>query len=410
MVITIGDIIMYSASFISLYIIVLLFLALWVDKSNIAKPKSPKNYSKVCIIVPCFNEEKTVTKTVHSLLNLDYPQDKLEIIIIDDGSTDRTYERAKKLLKYPQVKLFRKKNGGKWTALNYGLTKTKAKFVGCLDSDSFVSSQALKLIMAYFMDSKIMVVTSSIKVYHPKNILERVQRIEYLSGIFLRQSLSSLDSLTVAPGPFSIYRKKVFEMVGLFQEGHHTEDMEMTLRIQSQNYRIINAPEASVYTVSPSSFKALYRQRQRWYSGSIRNIWDYRYLFLNQKYGDLGLFALPSIVIAIVVLTIMIFYGLFIFIQTIINQFAIWRVVNFDLNQITFNLNWFFINTSALLFIGLFTLIFVIIAVLCGQKISNEKQGLIKDFLLYFFIYGILLFTWWIGVVQRMLSNKGYKW
>ena len=401
---------MYSASFISLYIIVLLFLALWVDKSNIAKPKSPKNYSKVCIIVPCFNEEKTVTKTVHSLLNLDYPQDKLEIIIVDDGSTDRTYERAKKLLKYPQVKLFRKKNGGKWTALNYGLTKTKAKFVGCLDSDSFVSSQALKLIMAYFMDSKIMVVTSSIKVYHPKNILERVQRIEYLSGIFLRKSLTFLDSLTVTPGPFSIYRKKVFEEIGPFKDGHHTEDMEMGLRLQSRNYRIANAPGACVYTVSPSSFKDLYLQRQRWYGGFIKNAWDYRFIFLNKKYADLGLFALPTAILVIIIFIVAALYSLFVFAQTTINQFIVWQAINFDLTQATFNLNWFFINTSALLFIGLFILIFGIIAVSYGQKISNDKQGLVKDFLFYAFIYGPLLLIWWLGVIQRTLSNKKYKW
>jgi len=410
MAITIGDIIMYSASFISLYIIVLLFLALWVDKSNIAKPKSPKNYSKVCIIVPCFNEEKTVTKTVHSLLNLDYPQDKLEIIIIDDGSTDRTYERAKKLLKYPQVKLFRKKNGGKWTALNYGLTKTKAKFVGCLDSDSFVSSQALKLIMAYFMDSKIMVVTSSIKVYHPKNILERVQRIEYLSGIFLRKSLTFLDSLTVTPGPFSIYRKKVFEEIGPFKDGHHTEDMEMGLRLQSRNYRIANAPGACVYTVSPSSFKDLYLQRQRWYGGFIKNAWDYRFIFLNKKYADLGLFALPTAILVIIIFIVAALYSLFVFAQTTINQFIVWQAINFDLTQATFNLNWFFINTSALLFIGVFVLVFGIIAVSYGQKISNDKQGLVKDFIFYTFIYGPLLLIWWLGVIQRTLSNKKYKW
>jgi len=410
MVITIGDIIMYSASFISLYIIVLLFLALWGGKNNIAKPKSPKNYSKVCIIVPCFNEEKTIAKTVHSLLNLDYPQDKLEIIIVDDGSTDRTYERAKNLLKYPQVKLFRKKNGGKWTALNYGLAKTKAKFVGCLDSDSFVSPQALKLIMSHFVDSKIMVVTPSIKVYHPKNILERVQRIEYLSGIFLRKSLTFLDSLTVTPGPFSIYRKKVLEDVGFFRNGHHTEDMEMAMRLQSQNYRIANAPEAYVYTVSPTSFKALYLQRQRWYGGFVKNAWDYRYMFMNTKYKDLGLFVLPMSILTIIIFIIATFYSLFIFIQATINQFIAWQAIGFDLTQTTFNLNWFFINTSALLFIGLFILIFGIIAVSYGQKMSNDRQSLVKDFIFYTFIYGPLLLIWWLGIIQRTLSNKKYKW
>jgi len=410
MAIIIGDIIMYSASFISLYIIILLFLALWGDKNNISKLKLLKSYPEVCIIVPCFNEEKTIANTIHSLLNLDYPEDKLEIIIIDDGSTDRTYKRAEKLLKYSQVKLFWKENGGKWTALNYGLEKTKAEFVGCLDSDSFVSPQALKLIMAYFVDNEIMVVTPSIKVSNPKNILERVQRIEYLSGIFLRKSLTFLDSLTVTPGPFSIYRRNVFADIGLFKEGHHTEDMEMAMRLQSRNYRIANAPEACVYTVSPSSFKALYLQRQRWYGGFVKNVWDYRRIFLNKKYEDLGLFILPMAIISIIIFIIAMFYSFFILAETAINQFIIWRAINFDLTQVTFNLDWFFMNTSTLLFIGIFILIFGLIAVTYGQKISNDKPGLIKDFLFYTFIYGPLLLIWWLGVIQRTLSNKKYKW
>jgi len=410
MAITIGDVIIYSASFVSLYLIILLFLAFWGGKNNAPKPKLLKTYPKACIIVPCFNEEKTIVKTVHSLLNLDYPQDKLEIIIVDDGSTDRTYKRAKKLLKYPQVKLFRKQNGGKWTALNYGLERTEAEFVGCLDSDSFVSPQALKSIMAYFVDEKIAVVTPSIKVSNSKNIIERVQRIEYLSGIFLRKSLTFLDSLTVTPGPFSIYRKKIFTDIGLFREGHHTEDMEMAMRLQSHNYRIANAPEACVYTVSPTSFKALYLQRQRWYGGFVKNVWDYRRIFLNKKYEDLGLFVLPMAIISVVIFITAMFYSLFTLAQTAINQFAAWQTINFDLTQITFNLDWFFINTSALLFIGLFILIFGVVAVLHGQRMSNDKQSLIKDFIFYTIIYGPLLLVWWLGVIQRTISNKKYKW
>ena len=410
MVINVGNMIMYLASFISLYIVVLLLIIILGSKNNIVKLKLLKNYPKVCIIVPCFNEEKTVAKTIYSLLNLDYPKDKLEIIIVDDGSTDKTYEQAEKLLKHSQVRLFRKENGGKWTALNYGLKKTKAKFIGCLDSDSFVAPQALKLIMAHFVNNEIMVVTPSIKVHRPQSILERVQRVEYISGIFLRKGLTFLDSLTVTPGPFSIYRKKVFEKLGPFRNGHHAEDMEMGMRIQSQNYRIANAPEACVYTVSPSSFWALYRQRQRWYSGFVKNAWDYRYIFMNKKYEDLGLFVLPIAVMTVFIFIITALYSLLIFIQAIINQFIIWQAIDFNLTKATFNLDWFFINTSALLFIGLFVLILGVIMVLCGQRMSREKRGIAKDFLLYSFIYGPVLLIWWLGVIQRILSNKQYKW
>ena len=110
--------------------------------------KTPFNETPaVTVIVPCFNEEKTVQKTIKSLLNLDYPKDKLQIMIIDDGSTDNTEEILEQYKNNPQITLHYKPNGGKYTALNYGIEKTTTEFVGCLDADSFVEKSALKNIM-----------------------------------------------------------------------------------------------------------------------------------------------------------------------------------------------------------------------------------------------------------------------
>jgi cellulose synthase/poly-beta-1,6-N-acetylglucosamine synthase-like glycosyltransferase len=413
--ITFGKVFIYLATFISLYVTTLWLIVFWKNKNDIYKSKIKKNYPFVSVIVPCFNEEKTIVKTVYSLVNLDYPKDKLEIIIIDDGSTDKTYQKAEKLLKHKQVKLFSKKNGGKWTALNYGVKKAdaKAEFIGCLDADSFVTPKALKIIMAYFTDKKIMAVTPSLKVYQPKNIIQSVQKIEYIFNIILRKILAWLNSITVTPGPFSIYRKKVFEELGLFVHGHNTEDMEMAFRLQSKNYRITNAPDASVYTITPASFKKLQRQRERWYKGFIKNAWDYRYIFTNKNYKDLGLFVLPIVPLTLLIYIIMIFYALFLFIQNTINKFVLWQAVNFDLSQITFNFNWFFINTSTVILVGFFVLIFVISLFLLGKKISNENLEIkkdLKDLLLFAFLYSPLFLFWWLGTVRMTFSKKGNRW
>ncbi len=406
----IGNIIIYSSIFFFLYISILSLLVLWECKNRIYKPKLRKNHPNVCIIVPCFNEEKTIVKTVHSLLKLDYPRNRLEILVIDDGSSDKTLERAKTLEKYTQVKVFHKPNKGKYTALNYGLSKTKAEFVGCLDADSFVISQALGLIMPYFNNPKIMACTSSVKIHQAKGALQRIQKIEYIFGIFLRKVFALLNSITVAPGPFTIFRKRAFDKLGPFRHGHNTEDLEIAFRIQSKNYEIANAPNACVYTVGPSSFKKLFQQRKRWYSGLSRNAWDYRSLMFNRTYGDLGFFVFPSIFLSVLIFLFVSFYAIFQFTQYAIHRFIVWQAVGFNLNQFVFRFDWFFINTQlyVLLSVLLFGISFSI--VLLGKKLSFTKSKIGKDFLFFVLFYSPLYFIWWLSAIQDIVFNKKNKW
>jgi cellulose synthase/poly-beta-1,6-N-acetylglucosamine synthase-like glycosyltransferase len=160
----------------------------------------------VSIIVPVWNEEKTVLKTIFSLLKLDYPKDKLSVFIVDDGSTDNTWKVVQRFVRNKQVKLLRKENGGKHTALNYALEFIDTDLVGCLDADSFVHPQALKRIVARFLKEKdVMAVTPSVKIFNPKGILGMVQKSEYMFGIFLRRVFAQLDAIYITPGPFSIF-------------------------------------------------------------------------------------------------------------------------------------------------------------------------------------------------------------
>ena len=407
---TTGDIIVYSSIFFFLYINILSLLVLWENKNRIYKPKLRKNHPNVCIIVPCFNEEKTIIKTVQSLLNLDYPKDKLEILVVNDGSFDKTFQKAKTLEKYRQVKIFHKKNGGKYTALNYGLSKTNAEFVGCLDADSFVNSNALKLTMTQFKNPKIMAATASVKIYQPKNIVQQIQKIEFIFGIFSRKILALLNSIIIAPGPFTIFRKKIFDELGLFRHGHNTEDLEIAFRLQSKNYQITNTPNACVYTVSPSSFKKLYQQRKRWYHGLIRNAWDYRYIFINKKYGDLGFFILPAIFLAILFFIIVSFWTMFQVSQEIVHRLTLWNLTGFSLNHINLDINWFFLNTNAYVFLMILLLGISIFTILLGKKISFEKDTIGKDFLFFLLLYNPLFFISWLSAIFEVVSNKKNKW
>ena len=197
--------------------------------------------------------------------------------------------------------LFRsKENGGKHTALNFGLSQSKSELIGCLDADSYVDKDALKHIVQYFEDKQTMAVTPSVKIYQPKNILQMIQSVEYGWGIFIRKVLAYLGALYVTPGPFSIFRREVFEKIGSYRHAHNTEDLEIALRMQAHHMKIANAHNARVYTVAPDTLKKLYKQRLRWTFGFIKNVIDYKFIFFRKQYGNLGIFILPMASVSII--------------------------------------------------------------------------------------------------------------
>lgn len=407
---TAGSIIIYFLILLSLYSGIFFFLVLFDKKSEIYRSKITKNYPKVCIIVPCFNEELTIVKTAHSLMELDYPKDKLEILIIDDGSLDNTLERARSLEEDSRVRVFHKKNGGKYTALNYGLEKTEAEFIGCLDADSFVAPDALRLVMAYFENPKNMAVISSVKIYNPRSILQKIQRIEFILGVFLRKIFDLLSAVTVTPGPFSIFRKKVFTELGPYRKGHNTEDLEIALRMQASQYTIVNAPDACVYTISPSSFLKLLKQRKRWYHGLIRNLWDYRKLILNKKYGDLAYFVIPATILSVFFSIAVNLYAILWISQKAFQKISILRVTGFSFREVSLDINWFFINTNAFMLLSILLLGIGIMIIFLGKKMSVEKNGIWSGIILFLIFYSALYFIWWTAAIMEVIFNKKNRW
>src|SRR3989344_8404693 len=198
-------IILYCSLFISLFFEVFLLITylevrqdLKLEVKHLSEPL--KQFPTVTIIVPSFNEELTVAATIESLLKLDYPKDKLSLILIDDGSGDGTLKILNKFKNNPQVQIFSKANeGSKYSAMNFGLKHVNSDLVGCLDADSFVNPDALKKIVPFFDDEKTMAVTPSIKVHEPGNMLQHIQKTEYSWSIFLRRMLSSMGALYVTP-------------------------------------------------------------------------------------------------------------------------------------------------------------------------------------------------------------------
>lgn len=407
-----GDALVYAISFFGLFTSFYFLLILFENRKSLVLGET-KVFPTVAIIVPCYNEENTVAKTLKSLLNLDYPKDKLEIIVVDDGSTDNTSKVVSEFIKEnsaKNIKIYTKKNGGKYTALNLALKKTNAEFVGALDADSFVDSQALKRIIPYFHKRTVVAVTPSMKIYSPKTFLQKVQSIEYMMGIFLRKVFAELGSIHVTPGPFSIYRKSFFERHGYYREAYHTEDIEVALRIQKNNYVIENSIDSYVYTVGPTNFKVLYKQRLRWYYGFINNVIDYKELF-SRKHGNLGLFILPSSFISILFVIISLFYVIIKQFDSMITHFQNLMAVHFDV----FKLKWFtwdlfFVNTNAVAIISLVTFFLGVFIIFISKKVSGEKNSVSFSYILYMLVYWFLFGFWWFMALIYIIFKKKTVW
>ena len=408
----------YSVLFIITYFQVFLLLTIFdhKDSPDIEGDLSPTLMARptITVLVPVFNEEKTVVKTVESLLSLNYQKEKLNIMIVDDGSTDNTWSIVQQFASHPHIKLHQKKNGGKYTALNYGIEHCNSEFIGCLDADSFVDPEALNYILPYFDDQKTMAVTPSMKIQNPDSILGLMQNAEYSMGIFTRKMFSLLDAQYVTPGPFSIFRKDVFKKVGLYRHAHNTEDLEMALRLQEQHYKITNAHKAVVYTAGPRTLYKLYRQRVRWTGGFIQNVIDYRRMILNPTYGNFGMLILPVAFYCMAGTAILIGYGIYNVVKNLSLQYTKFQSVGFQFHW-NFNLpyissDWWYYNFEASFLLGLLSMCIIIFAVWYGKRMTGIVDKRLVDILFFLILYSLISPFWLITSIYNTVRHRDAAW
>lgn len=376
----------------------------FLDHAYILDGKLPT----VSIIVPVWNEGTTVLKTIFSILKLNYPKDKLTVFAVDDGSTDDSWRVLQRFAKNKQVRLLRKENGGKYTALNYALEFIDSDLVGCLDADSFVHPEALKRIVVRFNNPEIMAVTPSIKIYEPKGILGLIQKAEYMFGIFLRKVFASINAIYITPGPFSIFRTSVFKTIGNYKHAHNTEDMEIAMRMQKNNMKIDNVHNAFIYTVAPNSLYALYKQRLRWVYGFLKNAIDYRDMFFRPQYGHLGMIILPAAGFS--VLSTMYFFGAMIldFINDLIIKIR--EISTVGLNFKGFDFDLFYVNTDVIVFISLIGVLGTIFIIATSRSLAEEKHKFGIDSVLFLALYTFLAPLWISRAIFNVVFSRGSKW
>ncbi len=405
---------LYIAIFLGLYFSIFVLSTFFENRKEIYKGLKKENFPSVCLIVPCYNEGKNIKRTLDSLLNLDYPREKLEIIVVDDGSKDDTFLKAKAFEKRTkQVRVFRKENGGKYTALNYGLLKTKAQFIGSLDGDSYLDSKALKKVMKYFEDKKIMAVISTIKISEVKNIIEGIQYIEFLIAAFLRKVFSILDSLNVTPGPLSVFRREVYKILGPYRKAHQTEDLEFAFRLQKANFKIAHAIDSLVYTKACPTFKSLFHQRLRWRRGLLLNLKDYLELLNIKKHGNLSFLLYYSVIASFISIVLVgyIFWKIGFFFLEKINNFLLVGLDYFNL--FSFQPDWILFNLGLIrptLILGFLSLVAILTYIFLSKKLTFDKKSITKNTVFYLLLYVFLNAIWWISAFFFILVRKDISW
>lgn len=286
---------------IALGILRLLFLLFFSMKHNRrykARTKlgkrSPDFAPFVSVIIPAYNEEKVIKNTIESILRSDYAN--IEIVVVDDGSTDHTVNVVTRYFKqHPKVRLIQKSNGGKPSAINKGCSEANGEIIIIFDADTSIAENAISLLVDHFTDEKVAAVAGNVKIGNVRNIMTMWQHVEYVTGANLeKRAFDELNCITVVPGAIGAWRKRAIAEIGYFEDDTLAEDTDITLKLLRKGHRVTFEPNANAYTEAPENIKSFIKQRFRWTYGIFQCMWKHRGALFNPKQKGLGFIGMPN--------------------------------------------------------------------------------------------------------------------
>lgn len=385
-------------------------------------PKPTKKYG-ISIIVPVWNEAKTIAGTLDALVKMQKKcAGPFEVVVVDNNSTDNCPKIVQQYAKkYRFIRLeFEKKKQGKSYAFNTGAKLAKYELIACVDADSYPEPDVLNYIEGYFDDKEVGAVTTKMVVKNPKTFVERFQDVEYIFSNFLLSSFDALASVYVAKGPLSVYRRKLFLDIGGFYPATITpaEDMEVTFRIRKAGYIIRSSKEAKVYTSVMPTWKSLFWQRIRWNRGSMVNFYLHRDMLLNPKYGFFGVITMPIVTVTMLMLLAVIYYLANYFYNTVyfIGKKIFWYAYYGQMPNLSYYLEYGFDNPNFVLPV-LFLLVSVMILVwaivyLFGFKESKERLRFKRFIMLLLLpvVYFPAQVVFWLSAIYIQITQGSSKW
>jgi cellulose synthase/poly-beta-1,6-N-acetylglucosamine synthase-like glycosyltransferase len=332
----------------------------------------------VTIIIPAYNEEKTIQKAIASAIEVDYP--RKQILVVDDGSRDNTFGIANVFARkystlsspltktgsvgqvysiqsdandnenFAELSVLRKENGGKASAINYALRFAKGEFIMIMDADSIIGREAIVETIKHFKDPSVAAVSGNIKVLNRVNLITYCQALEYLIGINLfKRAFDVFGVVMVVPGALGVFRKSILSRSGEFDNNTLTEDFDTTVKVLKTGRAVQGSTYAISYTEAPASLAGLYKQRMRWNRGNMQTLLKHRDVISTPRYGMLHKFGYPLV-----------------FLSMVTQSFLGMAVMAFVVLALIHGM-WFFVLISFLIFVSLECLLSII-----AISIDNE--------------------------------------
>ena len=261
------------------------------DYPKVSRKKQPI----VSVVIPARNEKVGITKTVNSVLASTYRN--LEVIVVNDGSTDSTKTSVKRIIKKHKnkVSLINQSHQGKYSALNNGIMHSKGEIIVTIDADSYVEPNAIKLLADGLSDKSVDAVVGKIVVGLGKSrkkklsqkIVQLVQFFEYMFGYHMKKAQHENNSIYILPGAFAAIRKSAIEAAGYYEGYSKTEDFDISMKIKMKGGRISYVDDAVCVTEAASDIKSLINQRTRWRHGFLVCLLHRKEYLFNRKKGTM---------------------------------------------------------------------------------------------------------------------------
>ena len=255
-----------------------------------ARDYGDKEYNpKVSVVIPAWNEEVGILSTISSLLESTYKN--MEIVVVNDGSTDSSDEMIRDFMKNDPVAKTSdikivyeyQENGGKGEALNKAISISTGEIIVSIDADCIVDRDAIGEFVEEFKNPSVMAAVGNVKIGNSDSTIGLVQHLEFLFSFYFKRAESLMGAIYIIGGAAGAFRRDVFDKVGLYNTSNITEDIELTVRIQEAGMKIAYVPKALVYTEGASDLKSLKSQRLRWKRGRFETFLQYRHLFFSTE-------------------------------------------------------------------------------------------------------------------------------
>ena len=380
------------------------FLAL-AEKLRPALPENPDYKPSVTVLIPAFNEEAVILDTIRSALASGYPA--LEILVIDDGSTDHTPELVRENYgRDPRVRLLPQPNRGKPTALNHGLAEATGEIIVSIDADTIVDADAIPLLVRHFADPRVGAVAGNVKVANRNRWLTRWQALEYITSQNLeKRAFDLLNCIPVVPGAAGAWRADVLKSHGGFSGDTVAEDTDLTLTIRREGWKILYDEDAIGRTEVPENVEALIRQRFRWTFGTLQAVWKHRDAVGRPRYGTLGWIAIPNIFLFQILLPL---------VSPVIDLLFLLSIVLWGLAQLRIARLpqlWTLQDVErSLIFFALFMLIDLLTCVVAFALEKDEDWTLLAPLILQRFYYRQMMYVVLFRALKEAVRGRPVGW